>query len=342
MANQPPNIFNNQNNQGRMVGGPVHGGNIYQGDYHNDARVHHVNIAGGVHGGNNAFAPINGPNAQIGNRGAPANEAGPNQGQEDRECKKAYDGFFKKYLSKDARQKLPGKPYNIKTGKMLIINNEEWPRDLRINGRDVNLNGERNRDGTNIDRDALKELSKIIGFGEAEVKENRTVQQMKEDLNKFATEQDWKNLDAAIVCILSHVDNREAGDGANVGNNEKIEFESAEDLFNSAYPFFADTLPSQELMADSNYKSQAADVLVLWATGWGFLAWRNRSTGSVFIQELIEAIRNNPDELHMIDLMEQVITSVKNRFHAGPADYHHPGECPQFLSSLDRKLYLMQ
>uniref|UniRef100_A0A914X7E7 Caspase family p20 domain-containing protein n=1 Tax=Plectus sambesii TaxID=2011161 RepID=A0A914X7E7_9BILA len=99
-----------------------------------------------------------------------------NQSKEDQERKKVFDGFFKKYLSKDARQKLPGKPYNIKTGKMLIINNEEWPKDLRINGQDVNLNGETNRDGTTIDRDALKELSKNIGFGEAEVKENRTVQ----------------------------------------------------------------------------------------------------------------------------------------------------------------------
>uniref|UniRef100_A0A914VZK2 Uncharacterized protein n=1 Tax=Plectus sambesii TaxID=2011161 RepID=A0A914VZK2_9BILA len=340
--------FNNQGNTGRMVGAPIHGGTVTLGDTYNYAQNH-------------------------------PQTTGPNLSKEDQERHKAFEEFFKKYLAKDAIQKLPSKPYKIKTGKMLIINNEKWPNNPNCD-----------RDGTNLDRDALMALSKHIDFGEAIVKENRTVKQMKDDLNKFATEQNWKNLDAAIVCVMSHggennviygtgnmdeklemaellhafsqqtgncqylqgkpkifiiqacrgkkFDNRAASDGGNMGESDKIEFESAESLFNSAYTFFADAVPSQESKADSNYKSQAADVLVLWATGWDFLAWRNTRSGSYFIEELTKAIMDNSEELHMVELMEHVIKAVKDRFQAGK---YKAGECPQFLSSLDRKLYLM-
>uniref|UniRef100_A0A914V1V9 Caspase n=1 Tax=Plectus sambesii TaxID=2011161 RepID=A0A914V1V9_9BILA len=371
------NTYNNQNNQGKMVGGPVYGGTVNCADTNNNSQnmksTGHLNYVGGNQdvGGN--------VNQNVGASGGGSSQyARQDQSKDDQERQKAFDGFFEKYLSKSAIQKLPDRPYKIKTGKMLIINNEKWPNNPGCD-----------RDGTNMDRDALEKLSKCIGFGEAVVKENLTVKQMKDDLDKFATEQDWDNLDAAIVCILSHGgenssiygtrnldeklelaellqafsqqtgnckylqgkpkifivqacrggknDNRDASDCGHAGNSDKMEFVSAENLFNSAYPFFVDALPSQESKADSNYKSQAADVLVLWATGWGFLAWRNARTGSYFIQELTEAIVKNR-ELHMIDLMERVTKSVKDRFQAG---MNKAGECPQFLSSLDRKLYLM-
>uniref|UniRef100_A0A914W5E4 Caspase family p10 domain-containing protein n=1 Tax=Plectus sambesii TaxID=2011161 RepID=A0A914W5E4_9BILA len=85
------------------------------------------------------------------------------------------------------------------------------------------------------------------------------------------------------------------------------------------------------------YKSHAADILVLWATGWGFLAWRE-SSGSFFIQELTNTIKDEKNKgKHLIEMMEEVITAVKNRFSGGTSK---AGQCPQFLSSLDRKLCL--
>jgi len=135
-------------------------------------------------------------------------------------------------------------------------------------------------------------------------------------------------------------DNTEAkSDGAGEEEAEKVDFVSAESLFRSAYSVLADVAqPSTDGQGHSNYKSLAGDILVLWATGWGFVAWRT-GAGSFFITELVKAIKDYPDT-HMIELMEDVITAVKNNFKAGPADGRHPGQCPQFLSSLERKLYL--
>uniref|UniRef100_A0A914VWB1 Uncharacterized protein n=1 Tax=Plectus sambesii TaxID=2011161 RepID=A0A914VWB1_9BILA len=124
-------------------------------------------------------------------------------------------------------------------------------------------------------------------------------------------------------------------------SGDKIEFSPIKKLFSSIYGKLRGALPSGASKADSKYESQVADVLVLWATGRGFVAWRHPLFGSYFIQKLTSAIKdtNNRRE-HMADIMEHIIYEIKKEFQPGPPDDDHPGQCPQAFTTLDRKLYL--
>uniref|UniRef100_A0A914WI43 Caspase n=1 Tax=Plectus sambesii TaxID=2011161 RepID=A0A914WI43_9BILA len=363
------NTYNNQNNQGKMVGGPVYGGTVNCADTNNNSQnmknTGHLNyVSGTVSVGGNV-------NQMSGASGGDDTES--DESKEDPELQKAFEEFLKKFYAEGAiADKLSREPYPMaRKGKMLIINNEIWPNNPGCD-----------RKGTDKDRKALIDLSKYIGFeavvkDNLTVKEMKKVlkefaaKQVWKDfdaaivcilshggennsiygtgnledklefpelLEPFSQQTDLHEKPKIFIVQACRGDNYDN----QVASGDKIEFAPVKKLFSSIYGKLRGVLPSGTSKPDSKYESQVADVLILWATGWGFVAWRHPLFGSYFIRQLTNAIKDEDNKKeHMAEIMEQVIHEIKKQFQAGPPDIYHPGQCPQAFTTLDRKLYLM-
>ncbi|XP_028130548.1 caspase-8 isoform X2 [Diabrotica virgifera virgifera] len=239
-------------------------------------------------------------------------------------------------------------------GVVLIINQRDFftePRDEYHNL--LPRNGERLevREGTNKDRDNLINTFIRRGFKNIIVANNLNhidmLEKIKDTVNKTTNES------SLFVCILSH-----GNEGVVYGCNSchvkvsKIQEIMSNKNFNQKPKvLILQSCQGRECLKvdskdDDDSKSLTTDgggttyrdMLTFWATFPGYAAIRNKQTGTWFIQNLCQAIQEDGDELHFVD----ICTKVNQKIHQLTWKKHEEIMImtPLIHSTFNRQFYL--
>jgi hypothetical protein len=254
-------------------------------------------------------------------------------------------------------------PYKMDSnplGKALIINNRDF------SGTDYKL-----REGTDIDADKVRHLfQKDLSF-EVNRLDDQTAVQMQNALQDLAKANHSK-YDCVVVVILSHgEDGKIIGtDGKGVPVDDitgyfksnptlkdkpKLFFIQAcrgksrdagivmdgiddQDPASSEEKLIKQVLQEDEVDAKIESVTTDADLLLSYATTPGFASWRDKRTGSWYIQALVEVIENYAAEEHLTQMLTMVNHKLATEFesHYGK---QRVKQMPAPLTKLTKKLF---
>lgn len=214
-------------------------------------------------------------------------------------------------------------------GTCIIINNTfNYDKKLR-------------RSGTNVDRDRLEKLFKWLDF-EVDVRNDMTADEMHElfDNDKLGGNI-REDSDCFVCCILTH-----GGPSVIYGNDNKpvsrkilresVQTKSCKILENKPKIFFLQACRKgldqksrrDAVPAPQDTRSPYSDIYMVAATTEDTYAYRDETSGSVFIQTVCDVFEEYADQEPFIDMMERVnnvlskrIIPTENEF--GEEEYDH-------------------
>ncbi|XP_052760721.1 caspase-3-like [Mya arenaria] len=211
-------------------------------------------------------------------------------------------------------------------GLLLIINNKKFTGDLET------------RDGTDVDRDNLKELFLKLGFG-VEIRENLKAMEIIANLNYLSKHSQLKDVDSLAVAILTH------GSDDLVFGVDCVQI-NVYDIYNI---FTADNCPAlrnkpkffivnacrgdsedKGSLGHSNISKCAAsvdvrpmaeegsvcripnmqDFLIAYSTIPRHVSWRHKHDGSFFIQGFVKVFSENANSVDVLRMLVKVNNSV--------------------------------
>ncbi|XP_069832663.1 caspase-3-like [Dendropsophus ebraccatus] len=221
---------------------------------------------------------------------------------------------------------------------------------LILNMEYFDIQGLPRREGTNEDRNNLKETFKNVGF-EVRTKDNLTYTETEKVLQKIASE-DHSQRSCFVCAILSH------GNECGIFTRDKL-FElnwlvnffsnrNCKTLAEKPKLFFIQACRGEE--CDYGIETDGAsdcansapqvlnekDMLHVYSTPPGYVAWRNSGNGSWFIQSLCKMLQKHGKELELIKILTRVNHVVASEYESGSGGK----EIPCIVSMLTKELYL--
>lgn len=205
-------------------------------------------------------------------------------------------------------------------GIAVIINNKNF---LESSGQHLS-----SRDGTEVDREALKRLFKKLQF-KVEVYNNQT----KAEMRRIAMGMAMSNhsmYDACILAILTHgLDGVVYGIDGTIPIRDIISpFKKCKTLAGKPKIFFFQACQGQEFMdgldvPDAPHQHSTskvtvpveADFIYAYSTVPGYYSWRN-STGSWFIKSVVKVFEENAYHMEVLQMLTRVnalISTFKSR-----------------------------
>ncbi|XP_049856598.1 caspase-1-like [Schistocerca gregaria] len=248
---------------------------------------------------------------------------------------------------------VPAEPYDVypKQGQKrlaLIFNHEEF---LQPSNRE--------RSGTQVDRQSLQECFKKYNFDIEPLKDNMKKAEIQEKLKEVA-ERDHSDTDCLAVAVLTHGNDRgglAAYDDWYTEEELIGSFTSNKCLSLTGKPklFFiqacrgdktsvaAGTINIQADSPESNVFSvpEEADILVFYSTYEGRVAYRDTEEGSWFIQELCSELNKNGERYDLLTMLTHVNFNVATR-RVRLSGIRERKQMPVIQSSLTRKFYLSE
>ncbi|XP_078367136.1 caspase-3-like [Oculina patagonica] len=183
------------------------------------------------------------------------------------------------------------------------------------------------REGTDVDRDALKKLFQKLKF-KVEIYNNQTKAEIRNIAEKKALS-DHSKYDAFIFSILTH---GEEGlvygtDGTILIRDITSKFKSNASLAGKPKIFFFQScqgtefmdgldVPDAPLPDDTVSVPLEADFLYAYSTVPGYYSWRNKVEGSWFIQSLTKVFQENAKNMDILRMLTRVnaeISTIKSR-----------------------------
>ncbi|KAL3864304.1 hypothetical protein ACJMK2_005996 [Sinanodonta woodiana] len=243
-----------------------------------------------------------------------------------------------------------------KRGKMIIINQKLFHRELRKDG--IN-----EREGTDVDYKALRETFRKLGF-DVQTHVNVHAKSMLEIMSKAAAE-DHGDRDCFACAILSHGE-----EGMVYGYDRKVP------IADLVRPFIGDNCPSLDnkpklffiqacrgmkfdhgtevgvdmtdgpevQLGDSISLPGEADFLFAYSTVSGYYSWRNSGRGSWFIQSLVKNLDlYGKKKVDLVKLLTQVNKDVAQNFESTNDEeemFNRAKQVPCITSMLTKKIYL--
>ncbi|CAH1794547.1 unnamed protein product [Owenia fusiformis] len=238
-------------------------------------------------------------------------------------------------------------------GKALIINNRNF---------DAMLTGQMDRDGTDIDADAITARLTDLGF-DVDVLHNLTTTKMSFALRN-AAEEDHSDADCFVCVILSH-----GRDGRVYGIDGTITIESllrhfkgdeCQTLAGKPKLFFIQACRGTKFDHGAEVTDAAtdegmdeidaapvvripseADIMIAYSTVPGHFSWRNNVDGSWFIQALCRVLKEHShdmDLMHMMTFVNQIVAYE----HASCTDDDFTSnmkQIPSIVSMLTKLVY---
>ncbi|XP_066019510.1 caspase-3-like isoform X1 [Pocillopora verrucosa] len=226
-------------------------------------------------------------------------------------------------------------------GIAVIINNKTFQEKTR----------QMSREGTDLDRDALKKLFHKLLF-KLEVHNNKTSAEILEIVEKMS-KLDHSNYDAFIFCILSHGE-----EGVVYGTDDTVPVEKITSRFKSTASlagkpkiFFFQACQGQKFMEGVDIPDGAqhgkkasvpvgADFLFAHSTVAGYYSWRNSSNGSWFIQSVAKVLRENADHMDLLKMLTRVnsmVSEFESRSHIPM--FKNKRQIPCIVSMLRKDFY---
>lgn len=194
-------------------------------------------------------------------------------------------------------------------GLCLIFNNKHFKRNLET------------RDGTEADKEKLKELFKYLRF-RVRCYEDASDTQMLRNISK-AAEKDHSSFDCFVCCILSH-----GKQGEVYGSNgmpieirkltERLCPQSCPSLCDKPKVFIIQACQGNSVQAGyPGIQTDAAidygrlipsqsDFLLAYSTVPGYVSYRNAKNGSYFIQALAELTKQHSHEFDFVKILTMV------------------------------------
>ncbi|XP_067279478.1 caspase 21, apoptosis-related cysteine peptidase [Pseudorasbora parva] len=238
-------------------------------------------------------------------------------------------------------------PYRThkKIGKCLIISNEHFPGSPRLQRR-----------GCSVDERLLSSTFKSLGFN-VQVEKNLSANEMINVMRKVSKENHTDN--SCFVCVLmSHGE-----EGTILGSDQRwIPVKTLTSLMTSDLCpslqdkpklFFFQACRGLEFDPGVEADSEEApgeffgisdvaevDFLCCYSTVEGYYSWRNPDTGSVFISELCEMLKDC--HLEIIQILTRVNHRVAYHFQSYTTDLetNSKRQMPCFASRLTKGFYL--
>ncbi|XP_067055300.1 caspase-3-like isoform X1 [Acropora muricata] len=241
------------------------------------------------------------------------------------------DGLFKfgSYnLNKASKQLNTATMYKMTStprGIAVIISNKNF---LESSGQHFS-----SREGTEVDREALKRLFKILQF-KVEIYNNQT----KAGIRRIAVEMaafDHSKYDAFIFAVLSH-----GREGVVYGTDDIIpirditsSFTQCRSLAGKPKIFFFQACQGDAFMdgldipdaplqhADNLSVPVEADFIYAYSTVPGYYAWRNSTEGSWFIKSVVKVFGENAYNMEILQMLTRVnnlISTYKSRHPIAP------------------------
>ncbi|XP_072473373.1 caspase-8 [Notamacropus eugenii] len=264
----------------------------------------------------------------------------------------ATSGDFPGEKDQDKVYKMTSKP----RGYCLIINNFDFQRARKEKPEHQNI---RDRKGTDIDAEALKNTFKELHFETIHL-QDRTAKQIREDLQNFR-DKTHKGQDCFVCCLLSHGDRGTIYgiDGEEVAIRDLTSY-----FFSSNCPSLAgkpkvffiqacqgktiqsgitvDTDSQQQgasLEIDTFLQSECiadeADFLIGMATVENYISYRHPKEGTWYIQSLCKNLKEKcPRGVPILDILTEVNSEVSQKM-----DQNNKGkQMPQPKYTLRKKL----
>ncbi|XP_030223301.1 caspase-3 [Gadus morhua] len=228
-------------------------------------------------------------------------------------------------------------------GTCVIINNKNFHEST----------GKNTREGTNVDAEALERTFRSLGYN-IRRENDQTVGAMEELLHTVSQEDHSGS--ASFVCVLlSH-----GGEGTFYGTDVSTELETLTGMFRGdrcktlvAKPklFFIQACRGNCLddgiQTDSSCDESSdripveADFLYAHSTAPGYYSWRNKGTGSWFMQALCEMLKKHSSQLELMQIMTRVNHKVALDFESFTLD---PGsnkkkQMPSITTTLTKDFY---
>jgi len=205
-------------------------------------------------------------------------------------------------------------------GQFIIFNNENFIHD-------------KDRLGTKRDKSSLTRVSKLFGFTKTSVYPDYTTNQVKQQLKIYSSE-DFTNEDCLVCAILSHGDSNGFISTYDGKINIQVFFDAFSDkacpslkgkpkIFivqacrGNIKESYCDTLINNgfwdRLNVNHGYKLPE-DFIVAFSTVPGYLSWRNKKSGSYFIQSFCEVASKNPNE-NFINMLTKTNNELIRKLH---------------------------
>lgn len=247
--------------------------------------------------------------------------------------------------------------YNMnhkRRGKALIINEENFSRELRQQGLSQ-------RTGTKIDERKMRNRLEALGF-QVESYTDFKVSQMKKFLSQMASE-DHSDADCFVCVILSHGE-----EGIVFGTDKAVEIKELTTYFKGdKCPGLVGKPKVFIIQACRGYQTDAgvpvnvvdatpmeeddvpqfirlpieADFLFAYSTVPGFYSWRNGMNGSWFIQALSYMLENYGETMELQKLLTKVHRMVSQDFESESSTpgFYKKKQIPSMVSMLTKDLY---
>ena len=217
-------------------------------------------------------------------------------------------------------------------GYILIINNEKFSADF--------LDA---RNGSTKDASDLRDLFWRLGFY-CDIKHNIKAEEIKQSLLEFSKLDDHKKFCCCAVALMSHGDEGHiyGFEGKKVSVNELIVYFSDQNCPNlkdkpklfiiqacrnnvSSKPPTREPdnvsqksplmrLMSLDLSSDSVKRNSRADMLIAYSTASGNKSYRNKKTGSIFIQNLIDVFNKKSDTTSVTDMLIEINRLLREQY----------------------------
>ncbi|KAL9979877.1 hypothetical protein ACROYT_G017601 [Oculina patagonica] len=227
-------------------------------------------------------------------------------------------------------------------GIAVIINNKNF---LRSSGMDRYP-----RNGTDVDRDSLVKLFKMLKF-EVKVYNDRTKAEIRTITKEMAT-MNHSNYNAFIFSILTHGE-----EGVIYGTDGTIsirdltaEFKYSNSLAGKPKIFLFQACQGHEYMdgmdvtdapQDNKVSVPAeADFIYAYSTVPGYYSWRNSVNGSWFIQSLTRVFEDNAERMDILKMLTRV-NSMVSTYKSRTGDYYSDSkrQVSSIVSMLRKELY---
>uniref|UniRef100_H9GC58 Caspase-2 n=1 Tax=Anolis carolinensis TaxID=28377 RepID=H9GC58_ANOCA len=271
-------------------------------------------------------------------------------------------------------QVMPCTPEFYRTHEQLAYKLKSQPRGLALILSNIHFNKETDldfRSGGDVDNTALHMLFKHLGY-QVVVRQDRTAQEMKEELEIFSKHPAHRNVDSCIVSLLSH--GIEGGiygiDGKLLQLQEIFRlFDNANcpNLQNKPKMFFVQACRGDETdhgvdqidgndcasspgceETDANKKENpklrlptCSDMICGYACLKGTAAMRNTKHGSWYVEALTSVFAEDSGHMHVADMLVKVNRLIKLREgHAPGTEFHRCKEMSEYCSTLCQDLYL--
>lgn len=236
-------------------------------------------------------------------------------------------------------------------------------RGLALVFNHENFETEKKRDGTNEDRDNLKDLLSSLKF-DVHIYDDLDKKEVLKTL-KIWSEEKYSDCDCLVVVVMTHGDphNLYAKDSCYPVESLWVNFigNRCPSLIGKPKMFFIQACRGKALdqgvvfdperqndkkdcktYEGSNSSPPMADLLVMYSTYEGHCSWRNPKNGGVFIQTLCSELKANGNKRELLTLLTGVSRRTAYEFQSYVPDdekYNAKKQMPCLVSTLTKSFY---